>query len=112
MVQNGTINATDLRLRFELGSSSPNDTVALASISLTNNTAATILVSGLTIRLSVPYASLGGLTGQLSSGYDPVRSVAFVDVVMYSGARRNFTLTSMNEVGGGAGRQAGRAVEA
>jgi hypothetical protein len=89
-VQDATITARDLRLRFELGGSG-----RAATVQLTGENTATIAAGDLTFHLTLAHARFGEITGTLSTGTD--RDVRFLDVILHTGAERTFKLTDLQE---------------
>lgn len=94
MVKNATISASDLRLRFELGGDAATVATAKVTVSAANGSAV-ITAGGVSIRLLVPYARLDTLSGRVVSG--SVRGLQYVDVELYKGTARAFSLGSMQE---------------
>lgn len=95
MVKNATISASDLRLRFELG----GDVATVATAKVNNvsavNGSAVMTVAGVSIKVVVPYAKLDSLSGKVVSG--SAKGLQYVDVELYKGKARAFSLGSMKE---------------
>jgi hypothetical protein len=94
MVKKATVSASDLRLRFELGGDAAAVAAAKVTVSAANGSAV-ITAGGVSIKLLVPYARLDALSGRVVSG--SVRGLQYVDVELYKGTARAFSLGSMQE---------------
>lgn len=103
-IKNATIQARDLRLRFEFGGKAgltkPEVAGALKEPS-------TLRFGKLRIHLVVPYAQWGEREGVLETGIDPEKQTAWADLVLYAGDKREFRLTDLEQAAIGLGLMLG-----
>ncbi|MBI4325885.1 MAG: hypothetical protein HY674_11550 [Chloroflexi bacterium] len=91
-IKSGTIQARDLRLRFEFGGTAGNaDLISPADF----RTPAQLRFGELRVHLEVPYAVLGKESGRWESGKE--KGKAWLDVVVYSGDERAIRFTDLEQ---------------
>ena len=92
VIENATIMAADLRLRFEFGGNIRN--LHFTKVDSMNNYAAGISGS-INFRIEIPYFSFGHLPGKLSIGGDENKK--WIDFVIYSGKVKEFNFREIQE---------------
>ena len=91
-IKNATIQAKDLRLRFEFGGAAANaDFTAPAGLL----TPARLRFGELGMHLAVSYAVLGKESGRWESGKE--KGKAWLDIVLYSGEERTIRFTDLEQ---------------
>jgi hypothetical protein len=92
VIENATIKATDLRLRFEFGGD-------ISSVSFISPEAGKNLVVGksgkLNFRIEMPYQKFGDYQGNWSTGGDDKNK--WIDFVIYSGGEKEFNFGEIQE---------------
>jgi len=92
VIENTTIKATDLRLRFEFGGD-------ISSVSFNSPEAGKNLVVGksgkLNFRIELPYQKFGDYQGNWSTGGDDKNK--WIDFVIYSGSEKEFNFGEIQE---------------
>ncbi len=92
VIENATINATDLRLRFEFGGD-------ISSVSFNSPEVGKNLVIGksgkLNFRIELPYRKFGDYQGNWSTGGDEKNK--WIDFVIYSGSEKEFNFGEIQE---------------
>ena len=92
VIENATIKATDLRLRFEFGGD-------ISSVSFNAPEAGKNLVAGksgkLNFRIELPYQKFGDYQGNWSTGADDKNK--WIDLVIYSGSEKEFNFGEIQE---------------
>lgn len=92
VIENATIKATDLRLRFEFGGD-------ISSVSFNAPEAGKNLVVGksgkLNFRIELPYQKFGDYQGNWSTGADDKNK--WIDFVIYSGSEKEFNFGEIQE---------------
>lgn len=92
VIENATIKATDLRLRFEFGGD-------ISSVSFNAPEAGKNLVVGksgkLNFRIELPYQKFGDYQGNWSTGADDKNK--WIDLVIYSGSEKEFNFGEIQE---------------
>lgn len=91
-IKDGAIRARDLRLRLEFGGAA-GERAFTAPTRLSE--AAELRFDNLRVHLAVGYARLGGLQGRWEAGLDKTNGTAWLDLVLYSGADRQFRLAEL-----------------
>jgi hypothetical protein len=92
VIENATIKATDLRLRFEFGGD-------ISSVSFNSPEAGKNLVVGksgkLNFRIELPYQKFGDYQGNWATGGDDKNK--WIDFVIYSGGEKEFNFGEIQE---------------
>jgi hypothetical protein len=92
VIQNATITASDLRLRFEFGGDA-------GSVSMAQPDGKRKVVTGrsgvVNFRVEVPYGQLGGEKGTLVTGGDDKNK--WIEYVVYSGSEKTFNFEEISE---------------
>jgi hypothetical protein len=92
VIENATIKATDLRLRFEFGGD-------ISSVNFNSPVVGKNLVSGksgkLNFRIELPYQKFGDYQGNWSPGGDDKNK--WIDFVIYSGGEKEFNFGEIQE---------------
>ncbi len=91
-IQNGTITAKDLRLRFEFGGAAASlDLIAPKTLA----EAAQVKFGKTRFELRVPWAVWGNNTGAWQTGKDAQKGLALLDVVLYRGELKAFRMSEL-----------------
>lgn len=93
-IKDGRIHAKDLRLRFEFGGAAGKNT-PLAPVLLTQ--AAGLRFGKLNLVLCVPFAMFDGAQGRWEAGSDDQKQIAWLDVVLYSGAAKEINFAELQQ---------------
>ena len=87
-----TIQASDLRLRIELGGDVSTTEIKMPD---KNNEALPIKTNELNFLIKIPYSNWAGLKGHWTAGSD--KNMKWIDYIVYSGENRTFNLSEMRE---------------
>jgi hypothetical protein len=93
-IQNATVRAQDIRLRFEFGGAA-GETSIVAPVLLRETSVHSF--GDVQLRLSVPYARFGGTPGHWQTGREAEKQIAWLDVVLYAGPARNVRLDELEQ---------------
>ncbi|HEY5914084.1 MAG TPA: hypothetical protein VJA21_26145 [Verrucomicrobiae bacterium] len=97
-ITNGMLRARDLRLRFEFGGSASS-----RSITVPDRIEAPVALKFGEVRLDlqVLFACFGREDGRWEAGADPAKKTAWLDMVFYSGERREFKIRELEQAAAG-----------